>query len=276
MSHSPKTTPPEAASSHNLRTDLMRDVLKYVVTGAVGAALAFGYTAFNPLPGRALTIVPAGIQVAHGGVIKCEDAAFISETVNAILTDEIAVPACGAAIDSKQLSRVANELLRAKAEWDGADGRIAFFRRGLDKLSALKSKTGLSQTAVSQQSTVIISDYPRIRSALPASLNGRSRLDWGLDQLSEAHNDSVKESARMAALSTALVAEVSQSDRHLDVYFLVTNSADVEFYFPTKCNLQVRDLVAPLPAQLEQLGESQSPVSQLAFVPASSAANQKP
>lgn len=250
--------------TESLTTNIVKDLLKYVATAVLGALVAFVITVANRLPARALKVSPAGIHILRGPTLTCDESTFISQTLNRFLNNEIPVPACDTLLTKPEVERLLDGLQRARMTWN--TDRIRWLTEAKTKVDAIGIAPEKSDLRIHSQVIKAVSDLVYIREQLPTEVSGRELQLWTHNRLVEAITALNAEVAHIDLLATSLKASIPGKERiHVEMFFVVTNSSDVEFFLPTKCTLTTGS--GSFPAVLEKLEGPGFPVSALVYVP---------
>jgi hypothetical protein len=242
---------------------LLQEILKSVLIALLGAAGAYSLSVYRRLPSRSLTILPAGIHIVPGPKLACNDTQFIVASINQFLEPEIAVPSCDTFLEPDMVRHLLAEMDRAKNVWDS--DRLGALRPTLASLQAVKP-SGLSDAQLRKQVQDILSALEFISRDVPLASSGREQLTWALNRVGNAVNTLSQERREMDHISSVLRGDdQSRLAEHLELYFVVTNASDIEFYFPTRC--MFFDGVNNLSVAVEQLGDAKLPTQALAYLP---------
>jgi hypothetical protein len=207
------------------------------MTGLIGAALAYIYTSIGRLPSHALTMLPAGVQVAKVGKLSCDEAQFLSEVVNNYLTDEIAVPGCDEALTGERLPHLVGELERARVFWKS--DRLDFFDTVLTQLADIKKAPSADAKGTGRRVRDVVSQMKYIASELPSDREGPALLDWAIKRVDAIKQDATGDYNRLKALVDAFSdpRKGRVTPKFLNISFVATNTSDIEFYLPVRCML---------------------------------------
>ncbi len=247
----------------SLEHKLWMEVLKYVAVGLLGAAVATVVTWFNRLPSRSLTLLPAGIQVRTDPELTCDETGFLSQTVNRYLNDEISVPVCESPLAPTAIAKLISELRGAVQEFKAQ--RLAYLEPASARLHKL-NPDAMADKILAKAVVASVADLEYLSRDLPVQLSGREQFDWAFKNVDDSVATVHMNIDRMEAISQRLNGKANgPSLRHVELFFLATNTSDVEFYFPTRCSVKIGE--SDYEVRIEQLGESRLPIGSMRYVP---------
>jgi len=255
------------AKNDSLLRELAREAAKYVVTGLIGASAVLAYTCYRRLPSRSLSVSPGGARIVVGAEITCLQREFIAETLNAYLTDEIDVPPCTTALDQDRRQLLKEELERAYMTWHSQ--RTVHFEEQSAELHKLARQQGMPNLQLRGRIISIIGSFRYIANELPPGLEGQDLLNWAITRVDGQLATFQRDENNIRSIVSAVSGkDTKQSIYELEMFFLVTNTSDVEYYIPTRAVLDVEGdrLPQEFALQLEQLGETTLPLRSLRFV----------
>jgi hypothetical protein len=226
----------------DVKFDFLKSIAAYVGTGILGAAVTYGITAFNRLPSRALTILPAGIHIIEGPIVSCDDTQFIIARVNAYVDPEVKIPPCDVLLSKAQADDLVEGLQAAKQYYQSE--RINYFQRAKARLTAIAKNPPQSEDKLKEATLAAIGDLKYISASAPNELNGTSLLQWAQSRIDNVISDVSAEFVRIESILNKLRDGGTQQARHTEFYFLATNASDVEFYVSTGCTVQQASLSA--------------------------------
>lgn len=247
---------------------LIFEATKYLLTGALGALIAFTYASLNRLPARSLSVLPAGAKLFQTVQLTCSETQFISEELNTFLTDEIKVPPCNIPLDPEVSGMLTRELERARATWEIT--RVQFLTGILRQLNELQADPprgqdlGRGVEEIIEQTFYISQDFPN-------DVSGAEQLRWALRRVNTAVSNLNEEMTQLLRLLRVVSSEDrSRSTNVLSLFFVATNTSDIEYYYPTQCQLEVNaggDQAQSVEARLVSLSKSDLPVEDLKYIP---------
>jgi hypothetical protein len=222
--------------SGEVKFDFLKTILTYVGTGILGAVVTYGITAFNRLPSRALTILPAGIHVIEGPTVTCDDTQFITARVNAYLDTDVKIPPCDVLLSKTQADDLLEGLEAAKKFFQSE--RLHFFQLAKSRLATIAKNPPQPDQKLREAILAAIGDLQYISAHAPKDLDGPSLLQWAQTRIDTALHDVGEEFARLDFILTQLKGGGVQQAKHTEFYFVATNASDVEFYVSTGCSLE--------------------------------------
>ena len=243
---------------------LLSEVVKYGVTASLGAIVAFAWTAFNRLPSRALTVLPAGIHQLRGPTLPCPDKTFITGEVNEYLETNIETPPCDVLLSRNQIKDLTAELERAKAVF--LKERIEPLKTALDNLRKVQSNPPKEEGEFQSRLRQAVANLVYISRHAPKGIAARDLLPHLEKDVSDALADVSQELNHMQQIAEVIGGRVPQAlkDR-TEMYFVVDNSSDVEFYMTTHCSLAADG--KELALVLEDTKNEEIPTSALVYLP---------
>jgi hypothetical protein len=231
-------------SAEGVKPELIKNIAAYVATGILGAAVTYGITAFNRLPSRALTILPAGIHILEGPTISCDDTQFIVARVNSYVDQDVKVPPCDVLLSKTQADDLVDGLQAAREYYKSE--RIQFFQQAKSRLAAIAKNPPQPDQKLKEATLAAIGDLQFISAHAPTDLNGASLLQWSQARVELVLTDVSAEFDRIKSILAGLKGESAQPAKHTEFYFVATNASDVEFYISTGCAMRRDDTSVPI------------------------------
>jgi hypothetical protein len=243
---------------------LLTEIIKYASTALLGAVVAFATTSFNRLPSRALTVLPAGIHVLQGPILACSDQTFITGEVNEYLDTNILPPPCDVLLSRNQVNALKSELDRAKTVY--LNERISPFRTALDRLQEVEHHPPQDEAHFHSRVLQAVANLVYISKHAPAGVPAHDLLLLLEKDVSTALTSVNTEVDHIRRILDVMEGKQLDTLRdHLELYFVVDNSSDIEFYLPTHCSLSADD--KKIQMVLENTKNDEIPVSSLVYLP---------
>jgi hypothetical protein len=244
--------------------DLLLDIVKYIAIALLGAIVAFVTTSFNRLASRALTILPAGIHVLQSPILACADQTFITGEINEYLDTNIRTPPCDVLLSRTQINDLKAELGRAKTVY--LSERIGPLSTALDHLQKVARQPPQNEKEFRSQVLQAVANLVYISNHTPQGVPPHELLIYLEKDVSRALKEVNVELDHMQSIIASVEGkEPSALKDHLELYFVVNNSSDIEFYLSTRCSLSTDGMETQL--KLEDLKSDEIPVSSLVYLP---------
>lgn len=254
---------PERKSHNNdVKHDLLKTIVAYSATGLLGAAFAYGVSAFDRLPSRALTILPAGIHVIDGPILGCDDAEFIQSRVNAYVDPAISLPMCDLLLSKAQADALVQGLASARQFYQAE--RLRYFQLAQARLAAIAKAPPTPDQQLRQSVLAAIGDLQYISQQTPEGLTGTALLVWAQGRVDTVLTDVTKEFGRIQSILNKIGGGGARA-QHTEFYFVATNASDIEFYVSTSCEVRENKRSARL--TLEKVDRDDVLSSALVYVP---------
>jgi hypothetical protein len=248
----------------NLEKGLIPEILKYAATAGLGAIAAFAVTVFNRLPSRALTVLPAGIHVLRGPILACKDQTFITGEVNEYLDTNIMTPPCDALLNRSQASELVAELNRARDVY--INERQEPLKSALNQLRQVEQHPLADERVYRSHILQAVANLVYISRHAPSGVSNSDLLSVLKTDVSAALKNVNSELDHMGQISDGMQGKDPKAlENHTELYFVVDNSSDIEFYMPTHCSLATDSQAFPL--SLESIDNGEIPVSSLVYLP---------
>ena len=246
------------------KKSLWSEIVKYSATGLLGASVAFATSWYHRLPSHALTVLPAGVHVMEGPSLSCAEKTFLTGDVNEYLDTPIMTPPCDVLLSHSQVTDLLADLARVKDVY--RQEREAPMKAALDGLLAIEAKPPKGDAAIRKATIEAIANLVYIRNHVPEGVSGTELLPLMKKEVTRVLTDVQSEMSRMDQIRDEMNQKTAgKTLKHIEFYFVVTNSSDVEFYFPRTCTLSTDSDTWPV--VLEKLEGDGIPIEALTYVP---------